>query len=84
MIETACRAFGNVSASAAVGDVIPLRYDPADRSKVEIDRDESSSDSRRRTTNIAPRRSPEGNGRSGLAQRDAMCAERTVAGLGKR
>ena len=32
------RAFGYSLASAAVGDIIPVRYDPADRSKIELDR----------------------------------------------
>jgi len=38
-VETSCRAFGAKLASVAVGDVIPVRYDPADRSKIELDRD---------------------------------------------
>ena len=36
--EISRRAFGDTLASAAVGDVIPVRYDPADRSKIELDR----------------------------------------------
>jgi hypothetical protein len=36
--EISRRAFGHTLASAAVGDVIPVRYDPADRSKIELDR----------------------------------------------
>jgi hypothetical protein len=36
--EISRRAFGDTLASAAVGDVIPVRYDPTDRSKVELDR----------------------------------------------
>jgi hypothetical protein len=35
--EISRRAFGHTLASAAVGDVIPVRYDPADRSKIELD-----------------------------------------------
>jgi hypothetical protein len=36
--EISYRAVGHTLAAAGVGDVIPVRYDPADRSKVEIDR----------------------------------------------
>lgn len=36
--EVSHRAFGYSLASAAVGDIIPVRYDPADRSKIELDR----------------------------------------------
>jgi hypothetical protein len=36
--EISRRAFDHTLASAAVGDVIPVRYDPADRSKIELDR----------------------------------------------
>src|SRR5205807_3388627 len=36
--EISRRAFGHTLASAAVGDVVPVRYDPADRSKIELDR----------------------------------------------
>lgn len=36
--EISRRAFDRTLASAAVGDVIPVRYDPADRAKVELDR----------------------------------------------
>src|SRR5436309_9732113 len=36
--EISHRAFGRSVASAEIGDLIPIRYDPADRSKVEIDR----------------------------------------------
>src|SRR5438270_8992355 len=36
--EISRRAFGDTLASAAVGDVIPVRYDPTDRSKIELDR----------------------------------------------
>lgn len=36
--EISRRAFDRTLASAAVGDVIPGRYDPADRAKVELDR----------------------------------------------
>jgi hypothetical protein len=36
--EISRRAFGDTLASAAVGDVIPVRYDPSDRSKIELDR----------------------------------------------
>src|SRR5437879_5636303 len=38
MTEIAYRAFGRAVASANVGDVIPVRYDPADRTRIEIDR----------------------------------------------
>ena len=38
-LETSCRAFGVKLARATVGDVIPVRYDPADRSKIKLDRD---------------------------------------------
>jgi Domain of unknown function (DUF1707) len=37
--ETSCHAFGVNLGRVAVGDVIPVRYDPADRSKVKLDRD---------------------------------------------
>jgi hypothetical protein len=37
--EISRRAFDRTLASAAVGDVIPVRYDPVDRAKVELDRD---------------------------------------------
>jgi uncharacterized protein DUF1707 len=37
--EVSHRAFGDTLARAAVGEVIPVRYDPGDRSKIEIDRD---------------------------------------------
>src|SRR5947209_13984415 len=37
--ETSCHAFGVQLARATVGDVIPVSYDPADRSKVKLDRD---------------------------------------------
>ena len=36
--EISRRAFDRTLASAAVGDVIPVRYDPTDRSKIELDR----------------------------------------------
>ncbi len=36
--EISRRAFDRTLASAAVGDIIPVRYDPADRAKVELDR----------------------------------------------
>ena len=36
--EISRRAFDHTLASAAVGDLIPVRYDPADRSKIELDR----------------------------------------------
>jgi hypothetical protein len=36
--EISRRAFDHTLASAAIGDVIPVRYDPADRSKIELDR----------------------------------------------
>ena len=36
--EISRRAFDRTLASAAVGDVIPVRYDPADRAKIELDR----------------------------------------------
>src|SRR5437763_362129 len=36
--EISRRALGHALASAAVGDIIPVRYDPADRSKIEFDR----------------------------------------------
>jgi DUF1707 SHOCT-like domain len=36
--EITRHAFGHTVAGAVVGDVIPVRYDPADRSKIEIDR----------------------------------------------
>jgi hypothetical protein len=36
--EISRRAFDQTLASAAVGDVIPVRYDPADWSKIELDR----------------------------------------------
>lgn len=36
--ESSCRAFGHTLAAAGVGDIIPVRYDPADRSKIELDR----------------------------------------------
>jgi hypothetical protein len=36
--EISRRVFGHTAASAAVGDLIPVRYDPADRSNLEIDR----------------------------------------------
>jgi hypothetical protein len=36
--EISRRAFGHTLASASVGDVIPVRYDSADRSKIELDR----------------------------------------------
>src|SRR5947209_8520901 len=38
-MEVSCRAFGHTLSSAALGDVIPVRYDPADRSKIELDRE---------------------------------------------
>jgi hypothetical protein len=37
--ETSCHAFGVKLARATVGDVIPVRYDPADQSKITFDRD---------------------------------------------
>jgi Domain of unknown function (DUF1707) len=36
--EISRRVFDHTLASAAVGDVIPVRYDPADRSRIELDR----------------------------------------------
>jgi Domain of unknown function (DUF1707) len=36
--EISCRAFGHALAAAGVGDSIPVRYDPTDRSKIELDR----------------------------------------------
>jgi hypothetical protein len=36
--EISRRAFDRTLASAVVGDVIPVRYDPADRTKIELDR----------------------------------------------
>jgi hypothetical protein len=36
--EISCRAFGRTLAAAGVGDIIPVRYDPTDRSKIELDR----------------------------------------------
>jgi hypothetical protein len=36
--EISCRAFGRALAAAGVGDSIPVRYDPTDRSKIELDR----------------------------------------------
>ena len=38
--EISRRAFGHALASAGVGDLIPVRYDPADCSKIELDRHE--------------------------------------------
>jgi Domain of unknown function (DUF1707) len=38
-VETSCHAFGVELARVAVGDVIPVRYEPADRSKIKLDRD---------------------------------------------
>ena len=37
-IEVTCRAFGSAMSSAAVGELIPIRYDPDDRGKIEIDK----------------------------------------------
>src|SRR5947209_7253147 len=38
-VDTSCHAFGVKLASVAIGDVIPVRYDSADRSKITLDRD---------------------------------------------
>jgi Domain of unknown function (DUF1707) len=37
-MEISRRAFDHKLAAAGVGDLIPVRYDPADRSKIELDR----------------------------------------------
>jgi hypothetical protein len=36
--EISSRAFGRTLAAAGVGDIIPVRYDPTDRSRIELDR----------------------------------------------
>jgi hypothetical protein len=36
--EITCRAFGHTLAAAGVGEIIPVRYDRVDRSKIELDR----------------------------------------------
>lgn len=50
--EISYRVFGTKLAAADVGDLIPVRYDPADRSKIELDRQEISAQKKARARDL--------------------------------
>ena len=68
-IEVSRRAFGHAVASAAVGDVIPVRYDPADRSNIQLDSDALVEREKARTRDIDDRAIARGEQALGLPPR---------------
>ena len=50
--EISYRVFSTKLAAADVGDLIPVRYDPADRSKIELDRQEISAQKKARARDL--------------------------------